>query len=345
MPHAYITHALPNNASPDSIATYNQAWQSLAAAQPTADLTIDPLEAGWDTPIAANHFRSGCAPITALDHACKLIASGSHTAVRITGTDPLRSRYEADKARRNTLMAIYGADCPIPEAYTRLARAFMALHNIDEATFKDLAIDLYDNYAQTATVEGFYTEPKPEAFNFITELFRAVDCANPSIDFHASLIISSKPLTNQAAIQVQATALGETSGDGPAHIDEIARYDHLRAACRAIESQVGISLKKEFLSGDALLEAYTCFPVVPLALLLSSGIADTLADVPEILAEHEITLTGGMNIARAPWNNPALHGLVTMHQHLANPDAPSIGLVHANGGLGYKQGLALLARV
>ncbi len=341
----YITHTLPNASPAKAIAAHEAAWQSLASSGVTADLTIDPLDAGWDTPLAANHFRSGCAPVAALDHACKLIASDTHKAVRITGIDPLRTRYEADKNLRNTLMAIYGPDCSIPEAYTRLSRAFMALHNIDEATFKDLAVDLYDNYAQTATVEGFYVEPKPEALNFITDLFRAVDCANPAIDFHGSIILSASPLPNQPAIQIRGTSLTETSGDGLNHIQEIARYDHLRTACRALEAQSGISLQKEFLAGDALLEAYTCFPVVPLALLLASGIADTIADIPQILQEHEITITGGMNIARAPWNNPALHGIITMHHHLSNPDAPALGIVHANGGLGYKQGLALLSRV
>jgi hypothetical protein len=345
MPNVYITHALPNASSPQAIAAHEAAWQALAGSQTTEDLTIDPLSAGWDTPLAENHFRSGCAPISALDHARALISSGARQAVRITGTDPLRSQYENDKAQRNALMAIYGPDSPLPEAYTLLAKAFMALHNIDEETFKDLAVDLYDNYAQTATVEGFYKAPKPEAFDFVTSLYRAVDCANPSIDFHGSVILSSQPLFNGPAIQVQATALGQTSGDGPAHIDEIARYDHLRSAWQSIQTQTGIDFKSEFLAGDALLEAYTCFPVVPLALLMVSGLAQTPGDIKELLSEHEITLTGGMNIARAPWNNPALHGLITMHQHLSNPDAPAIGLVHANGGLGYKQGLALLARI
>ncbi len=345
MPNVFITHALPNNASADTIAAHHDAWQSLAGADTTADLTIDPLHAGWATPLEYNHFRSGCAPVTALDHAAKLISSGSHTAVRITGIDPLRSRYEADKNLRNTLMAIYGPECSIPQAYTLLARAFMSLHHIDETAFKHLAELLYENYSQTAKVEGFYTPPKPEAFNFVTDLFRAVDCANPVIDFHGSLILSRKPLPNQPAIQVHGTALAETSGDGPSHIQEIARYEHLKSVCQSLEAKTGINLADEFTNGDALLEAYTCFPVVPLAFLLASGIVQSPSQIPDLLKTHEITITAGMNIARAPWNNPALHGLIAMHQHLSNPHAPAHGFVHANGGLGYRQGLALLTRL
>ena len=49
-----------------------------------------------------------------------------------------------------------------------------------------------------------------------------------------------------------------------------------------------------------------------------------------------------MNLARAPWNNPALNGLITMYHQLM--DSPQqFGLVHGNGGIGYRQGIAILA--
>jgi hypothetical protein len=51
-----------------------------------------------------------------------------------------------------------------------------------------------------------------------------------------------------------------------------------------------------------------------------------------------------MNLARGAWNNPALNGLITMYQRMSEGDE-SIGLVHGNGGLGYRQGVAILEDV
>ena len=67
---------------------------------------------------------------------------------------------------------------------------------------------------------------------------------------------------------------------------------------------------RAFARGDAVIEAYTCYPVAPLGFLLASGIVQSLDEVESLLASREITVTGGMNLARAPWNNPALHAHV-----------------------------------
>lgn len=98
-----------------------------------------------------------------------------------------------------------------------------------------------------------------------------------------------------------------------------------------------------FLAGEALLEAYTCYPVVPLAFLLASRIAPSPDAIPELLQHFEITVTGGMNLARAAWNNPCLNALIAMYERLTEGTL-SVGAVHGNGGLGYKQGFALLVR-
>jgi hypothetical protein len=60
-----------------------------------------------------------------------------------------------------------------------------------------------------------------------------------------------------------------------------------------------------------------------------------------LLSEREVTVTGGMNLARAPWNNPALNALIVMCERL-NAGSATMGAVHGNGGLGYKQGFAIL---
>ena len=69
-----------------------------------------------------------------------------------------------------------------------------------------------------------------------------------------------------------------------------------------------------------------------------------MEEISEFLNEHTITVTGGMNLARAPWNNPALNGLITMYHRLCS-GTETYGMVHGNGGLGYRQGVALVAKV
>ena len=51
-----------------------------------------------------------------------------------------------------------------------------------------------------------------------------------------------------------------------------------------------------------------------------------------------------MNFARAPWNNPALNGLIEMVNTMK--DGPvKYGLIHGNGGIGEIQGVAILERM
>jgi hypothetical protein len=346
-PGAWITAAARLEDGPEKVSLANQAWEQVKLLSThTAELAIDPLSEGWDTPIKPGHFRSGCAPIQALAHARSLIQSRSVEAVIIRGRDFIRSEYENDKALRNRLMAIYAESCPIPEAYTRLARAFCLLHGISEPTFKKLAALLYENYVQTAKADGRYAEPKPAAFEMVTDLFRAVDCANPVVDFQAAVVVVSDGLLRQLSladrpIRVVSVGLGSTAGDGPGHVQEISRYAHLKSACDQACKEARIDLRQEFQSGQLLLEAYTCFPVVPLAFLLASGICPNVNELEAAITSRPLTVTGGMNIARAAWNNPALNGLVVMAEKMRKTGT-RLGAVHGNGGLGYRQGLALL---
>jgi hypothetical protein len=142
-------------------------------------------------------------------------------------------------------------------------------------------------------------------------------------------------------VAVLGVGLGPIETDGPEHVELIARYDHLASACQSACAQAGIDLPREFLSGKALIEAYTCFPVAPLGFLLASGIAKSIDEIESVLSTHEITVTGGMNLGRAAWNNPALNAMIVMCQRLHSGEA-ELGAVHGNGGLGYRQGLALL---
>ena len=84
--------------------------------------------------------------------------------------------------------------------------------------------------------------------------------------------------------------------------------------------------------------------VVPLAFPLRSGLAPTLAEVPDLLRRHDVTVTGGLNLGRAPWNNTTLNAVIAMAELLRAPSEKPLAGVHGNGSLGYQQGFLLLER-
>lgn len=306
-------------------------------------LIIDPLSAGWDTPLKPKHFRSGCGPLEALAYAHTQLKEGAFEAVLIEGQDALRSGYSREE-RQQLMLEVFGPDYPLTEAYTDLARHFCRQQGLSFNDFRQLRDDLFDNYRRSApdTVinERWFTE--------ITELFRGVDCANPHTDYAGGLLLVRDDLLGSfdlkhPAIEVRGVGIGLAQGDGSDHLEELADYWHLEKAVHYANLQAELEFAEVFNAGQGLLEAYTCYPVVPLALLLRGGFVATLEEVPSWLQQHPLTLTGGMNLRRAPWNLPALRALIDMTLTLHNnPD--KIGGVHGNGGLGYKQGFAILGR-
>lgn len=310
-------------------------------------LYIDPLKKGWKTPVGKNHYRSGCAPIEALECACEKIEHDLCDAVVIEGVDNIKTDFGGRRLERLQLMNIYGDDCPLPEAYTKLAFEFIKIVGITPEVFRKISEKLYENYQHTAEKEKIITQPDPRRFKYVTELFRAVDCANPSVDFNGRLIVGNKKARDVIStkrdqrVYIRSVAVEELKDDGPAFAREIASYDHLKKAYNDACSNAGIPFREKYLEGQALLETYTCYPVVPMAFLLSSNIASSFNEIENILAHYEITVTGGMNIGRAAWNNPALNGLICVYDKLCKGEA-KWGMVHGNGGLGYKQGIVLL---
>lgn len=316
------------------------------------NLWIDPLRSGWNTPLREDHFRNGCAPLQALNQAMALIDRKQESAVMIHGDDYLRSQY--DPADRRRMMAIYGHSLSLMEAYDNLAQRFLEKQDCDETTFREIARGLFTNYLNTYNMllqsgEAFHDVPAENRYQYITNLFRYVDCANPVVDFQGRLLLVSSELADELCIEdsnriaVGGMGITELANDGPDAIEEISEYDHLDSAWIKCRKELGVDFRTQFLKGRALLEAYTCYPVVPMALLLSMGLVNSIRDIPDLLAQHSVTITGGMNLARAPWNNPALNGLISMYQRLSNGEGV-MGAVHGNGGLGYSQGIAVLIR-
>ena len=323
---------------------YHSVIQNSQAA--VTELIIDPLRAGWNTPVKTNHFRSGCAPLMALDAANQLISRGDSEVVVIRGKDFLRTGYDPQERRK--LMSVYGENNPLPELYTDLASVFMDRHNIDTKQFKLYAGLLFENYCRTARSRGINVLPEARWYQNITRLFRGVDCTNPTVDFEGCLVLSSESFARTCGVrlQQQIALLGiavEEIEDGPENLAQIAAYTHTEQAYLHACDQAGIDVKQAFLADEALMEVYTCYPVVPLGFLLSCGFVRGTKELKRFLSHHEITVTGGMNLARGAWNNPSLTALIVMFHELQKRKQ-TIGLVHGNGGLGYRQGIAILGR-
>ena len=315
-------------------------------------LVIESLKADWHCPEKEHHFRSGCAPIEALAEAKKLIENGE-AAVVISGEDLIKTGYSREE--RLSKMAVYGQNYPLTQAYTDLACAFSKNNHITKQQFKEFSSALFENYQMSfrdALSDGFTSELMPDSrwYKPITGLFRGVDCANPMVDFSGRLLITRADIAEQLGVdksqwlKVKAVGVCRLDGDGQNFITEIARYEHLQQAYQQACTEANIDFVQLFKDRGALLETYTCYPVVPMAFLLASGLVDVLEDIPDFLAEHSITITGGMNLARAAWNNPALNALVVMHKRLSE-GPEKLGLIHGNGGLGYRQGIAIVERV
>lgn len=305
-------------------------------------LTIDSLDAGWSTPLAPNHYRSGCGPLEALAYAQTQLREGAFEAVLIEGSDAVKTGYSREE--RDELTHIYGKNYPIPEAYTDLARHFCREEGMSFDQFRRLRDVLFENYRRSApdkTVDETWLQAQ-------TELFRGVDCANPYADYTGGLLLVRDDLLGsfdltQPAIEVAGVGIGYAQGDGLDYLEELATYWHLEKALYYANLEAGLNFADVFNQGKALLEAYTCYPVVPLALLLHGKFVNSWQALPAWLQQHELTLNGGMNLNRAPWNLPALRALIDMTQALHTHEK-YLGGVHGNGGLGYKQGFAILRR-
>ena len=83
----------------------------------------------------------------------------------------------------------------------------------------------------------------------------------------------------------------------PDNLPQIARYQHLTQAYQQACQQAKLNLNQLVHNKQVLLKLYTCYPVVPMAFLISSGLIDSLNDMPQFLNEHLLTINGGMNLA------------------------------------------------
>ncbi|MFC1857645.1 hypothetical protein ACFL9U_06395 [Thermodesulfobacteriota bacterium] len=316
------------------------------------EFTVASIKDGWHTPLPSNRLRCACSPMTAILEGQKLFSQQKIDAIVIYGKDHIKSEFRFKKVERNQLMHMYGENGHILQAYNVLAHEFLRYWKISPEEFRSLSGELFENHLRVWRQKNPNAErPAKKWFEPVTDLFRGVDCANPSVDFEGCLIIGTHAMARRCdvtldnCVQIVGCQLEKVGEDSMEWIPEIVPYEHLRVAFEKTCEQAHVNFASEFLSRRALLEVYSCYPVVPLGFLLATGLVRSTGEIPEFLNKYPITITGGLNLSKAAWNNSTLNALVTMVEQLRAKDSPVIGAIHSIGALGYMQAFTILKKI
>ena len=177
-----------------------------------------------------------------------------------------------------------------------------------------------------------------------------MDCANPSIDFSGAIIIASDKACDAIGvvpdkrIKILGCAVEQAGQDRLESIPEIIPYTHLTRAFNSACTEASVDFRKSFLDRKAQLEVYTCYPVVPLSFLLSTAMVDNKSSLYSFLDKYPVTITGGLNLAKAPWNNTTLSAIIDMIDFLRSQQTVKLAGIHSVCALGYLQGFLILSR-
>jgi hypothetical protein len=279
-----------------------------------------------------------------------------YDAVYIFGHEPLLTNklIYGPEAIKHAMDIFNGKS--ILECYNSISHRLCEEIEISLEFFYQLTDDLFRNYQKTYAKQTSREVPYNRGrwlADLNGDLFRITDCANPNIDFTGGVIV-----TNQATADVLNIEYGRVNVTGvnynmvngaPESIHTLVGqkdnlFAHLRSSFLEAQKQAKINVLKELQRENLYLEVYTCYPPIPLVFLLTTKMVETAEELPVFLSKYEITITGGMNFARAPWNNPALSALIEMCNALKNSTV-KYGLVHGNGGIGEIQGVSILEKV
>lgn len=337
----------------DSQGSFNECEKILALAEKkklrVVSLEIVNLAKRWEDNLGSNEFKSGASAMAAIEKARKLLGSKKVDLVVIQGQDFLKTGYE--KAAREGFMKLYEGKYTPLDGYDRLVPLFLEAHKASEPDYFLAREALFQNYTRTwKKINPQGVLPDERWFAPLTKYFRGVDCANPNLDYVGKIILSGEKVATllkvpkKKQVQIVGNAFTKLSVDGLESLPKIAPYLHLKRTIDKALSETKINFAKDFLKGKALLDAYTCYPVVPMGLLLRLGLVKKVSELPEFLERHEVTVTGGLNLGKAAWNLTSLNALIVMRQRLLSSKVASIGLVHGNGSLGNQQGITILKK-
>ena len=318
-----------------------------------AEYEISSSTDGWQTDLPPHRLRCACAPLIAINQGRQLMVDGEIDAVVIQGREHLKSDFQGRKDERNRLMKIYGeGKCGILDGYEKLAQAFIAHHDISADDFRRTSGEIFENHWRVwQGLNPDATRPAETWFNPVTPLFRGVDCANPSVDYDGCLVIVSDEVLHETDFglksysQIAACDVQQLCPDDPEFVEQIVSYDHIATCFANACAEANIDFKSVFRSNQALLDIYSCYSVVPMGFLMATGFVENFAEIPAFAEEFPFTITGGLNLAKAPWNNTTVQTLASMFHALKSNQTPNIGGVHSIGALGYLQGFTILKEI
>nr|WP_239521344.1 hypothetical protein [Blastococcus saxobsidens] len=155
----------------------------------------------------------------------------------------------------------------------------------------------------------------------------------PHVDQAAAVIVTSLAVARAAGVpEDRLTHVwgGAGADDDPDPLRR-TRFDRSEALAAALDRTLAAaSLTAQDL---ALVDVYSCFPVVPKLAALHLGLP----------REAVLSVAGGHSSFGGPLNTYSLHAIATAAQRLRGTDG--VGLVHANGGyLSYQHGVLLSGR-
>ena len=324
-----------------------------AADYRLAEFEISASGDGWHTALPDNTFRGACSPMLAINRGRQLIAEGAADAVVIHGRDFLKTDYQNRKEDRRRQLKIYdGGKVSILEGYQKLAGEFLDYWHLSPDDFRRAASAIFENHLRVWRSSHPGAEaPAAKWFKPVSALFRGVDCANPSVDFEGRMVIVGEKALRaldfggMSYCRILSCVVEQTCQDGLETTPEIVPYKHLAAAYTEACREAGVDFSTAYLDGAALLEIYTCYPVVPMGFLLSTGLASGVDDIIAFAERHPLTVSGGLNLAKAPYNNTTLQAFAAVTSALQSRGTPDLAGIHSVGALGYMQAFVVLERV
>jgi hypothetical protein len=318
-----------------------------------AEFEISSSTDGWQSDLPPHRLRCACAPLIAVNQGRQLMANGEIDAVVVQGREHLKSDFQGRRDERNRLMKIYGeGKVGILDGYETLAQAFLTHWGVSAADFKRTSEAIFENHWQVwQKMNPSAERPADGWFDPVTPMFRGVDCANPSVDYDGCLVMVSEDVLRHTDFGQKSYShiigcdVEQQTEDGPEFVEQIVSYDHISKSFSEACRQAGLDFCKLFKDGEALLDIYTCYSVVPMGFLLATGLVDDYKDIADFAARYPLTVTGGLNLSKAPWNNTTVQALATLFHALKSDQTPDVAGVHSVGALGYLQAFAILQEV
>ncbi|HAU0828256.1 TPA: hypothetical protein ACUNL2_002767 [Legionella pneumophila] len=312
-------------------------------------LEILSLAQGWQDKMKPHQFKSGASAMAAIERARKILSTKKADAVLIKGQDFLKTGYGS--CEREKFMKFYHENYTPLQGYNELVPLFLQKYKLDEKEYFKIRDALFENYTKTwKKINPANSMPHEKWYQPLTKYFRGVDCANPSVDYSGQIILSTEKVADvlnipqKARVEILGNSFVKINLKGLVSLPKIAPYHHLKRAINKAITQAKLNFKDKFMNEKALLDAYTCFPIVPMALLYCLGLVNSLTEIPDLLKSYEVTVTGGLNLGKAPWSLTSLNALIVMRERLISSDKAKFGLVHGNGLFGNQQGITIIKK-